>query len=154
MNTYIRPLGEGDISVASALIWSTFLEFEAPDYTPQGIETFRRFIAPETMATQLRNQQMQAWGAFRQGVLVGILATRDISHISLLFVEKTCHRQGIARTLINGLLDACRSNFAIRKLTVNSSPYAVTIYRKLGFTTTDTELTVEGIRFTPMQYLL
>ncbi|WP_460645598.1 GNAT family N-acetyltransferase [Lacrimispora brassicae] len=37
-------------------------------------------------------------------------------------------------------------------MTVNSSPYAVEIYHKLGFVDTDTEQLVNGIRFIPMEY--
>ena len=35
-------------------------------------------------------------------------------------------------------------------MTVNSSPYAVGIYRKLGFKAVDDEQSVNGLRFTPM----
>ena len=37
-------------------------------------------------------------------------------------------------------------------LTVNSSPYAAKIYRKLGFVDTDTEQVTNGIRYVPMKY--
>ena len=37
------------------------------------------------------------------------------------------------------------------KLTVNSSPYAVPVYHKLGFCDVDEEQIVNGIRFTPME---
>ncbi len=36
--------------------------------------------------------------------------------------------------------------------TVNSSPYAVEIYRRLGFAPTDHEQITNGIRYTPMKY--
>ena len=32
--------------------------------------------------------------------------------------------------------------------------YAIEVYHRLGFFNTDEELTVSGIRFTPMSYLL
>ena len=38
------------------------------------------------------------WGAFRQDTLAGVAAVRNRSHISLLFVDASCHRQGIARS--------------------------------------------------------
>ncbi|MBU9737013.1 GNAT family N-acetyltransferase [Diplocloster agilis] len=34
---------------------------------------------------------------------------------------------------------------------LNSSPYAVPIYKKLGFRNTDTEQLMNGIRYTPMK---
>ena len=38
----------------------------------------------------------------------------------------------------------------IEKMTVNSSPYAVPIYHKLGFKETDSEQIVNGLRYIPM----
>lgn len=149
----IRPLDAEEMPAASALVWQVFAEFEAPQYTPEGIGTFHRFIAPETMAAQLRNGTMQLWGAFRDGHLAGVAALTRRNHICLLFVEKPFHRQGIARSLFCVLRNFCGTGPETGRITVNSSPYAVEAYRRLGFRTTDRELTVDGIRFTPMEYL-
>ena len=45
-----------------------------------------------------------------------------------------------------------RRDYARQVFTVHSSPYAVEVYRHLGFVPTDEEQTVDGLRFTPMQY--
>ena len=37
-------------------------------------------------------------------------------------------------------------------ITLNSSPYGLLFYKAIGFMPTDEEKTVNGIRFTPMQY--
>ena len=37
-------------------------------------------------------------------------------------------------------------------ITLNAAPYGLPFYRKLGLRPTDTEQTVNGIRFTPMEY--
>ena len=37
-------------------------------------------------------------------------------------------------------------------ITVNSSPYAVPVYHKLGFVDTDVEQISDGMRYTPMKY--
>lgn len=95
-DTAIRPLHETELPVASALAGRVFAEFEAPEYSPEGIGTFLRFVAPEALAAQHRNGSMQSWGAFQRGRLVGIIALTRRSHLCLLFVEKACHRQGIA----------------------------------------------------------
>lgn len=39
-------------------------------------------------------------------------------------------------------------------MTVNSSPYAVPVYEKLGFHATGSEQTVNGLRFTPMERVM
>ena len=126
-DTAIRPLHETELPAASALAGRVFAEFEAPEYSPEGIGTFLRFVAPEALTRR--------------------------SHLCLLFVEKACHRQGIARALFSTLRDHCRTAPDTPRITVNSSPYAVGAYRRLGFRATGDERTVDGIRFTPMEYL-
>lgn len=152
--TEIRPLREAEIPAASALVRRVFAEFEAPDYAQEGIDVFHRFIAPEALTEQFRTGALKLWGAFRQDTLAGVAAVRNRSHISLLFVDASCHRQGIARALFSAVRDFCRTDPAVSRITVNSSPYAVEIYRRLGFTATDAERVTDGIRFTPMTYLL
>ena len=45
-----------------------------------------------------------------------------------------------------------KADYAMPEFTVNSAPYAVDIYRHLGFAETGPEQTINGIRFTPMAY--
>ena len=40
----IRLLFRPERPAAIQLIWAAFLRYEAPDYSPEGIEAFRRFI--------------------------------------------------------------------------------------------------------------
>lgn len=155
MEIRIRPLQTAELSAASILIREVFDTFEAPGYPPEGVETFRRFTAPETLTARLHSGEMSIWGAFCGQQLTGVLASRSPSHISLLFVDTPYHRQGIARALFSVFRDHClAARPVLRHITVNSSPYAVEIYRRLGFTTTDAELTADGIRYTPMEYPL
>ena len=58
------------------------------------------------------------------------------------------HRRGIGKKLFN----AMRRDYAHPVFTVNSSPYAVEVYRHLGFVPTDEEQSTDGLRFTPMQH--
>lgn len=134
-------------------IWC-FLEFEAPDYSKQGIEEFSKFISYDSIITKLGEGELHFWGCRVNDKLVGVIATRSINHICLLFVKKEFQRRGIARTLFELVKEGCSKNKHIGCITVNSSPYAVEVYHRLGFEDTDQELTVNGIRFTPMSYLL
>ena len=45
-----------------------------------------------------------------------------------------------------------RRDYTDQVFTVNSSPYAVEVYRHLGFVPTDTEQLTNGIRYTPMRF--
>ena len=95
--------------------------------------------------------QYYAWGAYdEENVIVGIIGIRKQWHISLLFVEPRLHHQGIASLLLKQAFKEA-ADAGITEMTVFSSPYAVEFYHKLGFTDTENEKTVDGIRFTPMK---
>lgn len=82
--------------------------------------------------------------------MAGIIATRNNgNHIALFFVNSKYHRQGIGRKLFEVVVQ----NSTGEKITVNSSPYAVKVYKKLGFVPDSEEQIVDGIRFTPMTYM-
>lgn len=142
LNCFIRKLGPEEIGEALCLTWNVFQQYEAPDYTQEGIDEFYKSIHDETYLSEL------CWyGAFSPVDLVGVLATRSAgTHIALFFVEGKYHRQGVGKQLYEAARAANRSNV----MTVNSSPYAVPIYHKLGFRNTGPEQAVNGLRFTPM----
>lgn len=139
----IRALHREETEDAFRLIWKVFREYEAPDYTTEGVEEFYKTIHDEAFRSELF-----LYGAFAQKELVGVIATRsEGAHIALFFVDGKYQRQGIGKRLFQTVRARC----AFDKMTVNSSPYAVTIYRKLGFRATHTEQAVNGLRFTPME---
>lgn len=139
----VRKIRQEEIAEALRLVWDVFLEFESPDYTKEGVEEFYKSIHDESYLSKL------CWyDAFIQEKLVGIIATRNEgTHIVLFFVDGKYHRQGIGRRMF----EFARSMNSSGKMTVNSSPYAVPVYHRLGFCDTDTEQVVNGLRFTPME---
>ena len=139
----VRRLPPELLPAACELVWQVFCRFEAPEYSQEGIAEFRK-----TLQNLEALRHMPFYGAFHEGELVGVLALRRVQHISLFFVKEAWHRQGVGRLLI----DAMRQDYADQIFTVNSSPYAVEIYRHLGFVPTDTEQLTNGIRYTPMRY--
>ena len=140
----IRTISKAELKVATELVWQVFQEFEAPDYSKEGIKTFRDFLDG-----LLINMTVEMYGAFEKGELLGVIATRkEGSHIALFFVAKKHHRKGIGKKLFQHILSLCCSSV----ITVNSSPYAVKVYRKLGFSDTDTEQLTDGLRYVPMKY--
>lgn len=143
MNITLYELNHSEVATALELTWKVFMEFEAPDYSQEGIDEFRRFLA-----NHVKVEKLQFYGAFSREKMVGVLAMQQ-SHISLLFVEKEFHRQGIARSLFQYML----SHTSGDSITVNSSPYALDVYRKLGFIATSAEQITNGIRYTPMIYV-
>lgn len=72
-----------------------------------------------------------------------------------MFVKKEYHHKGIAKELFNRLkIEIIEKNSNTKCITVNSSLFAIQIYKKLGFITTDEELIQDGLRSTPMEYVL
>ena len=139
----VRRLSREEIPRALELCWRVFLEFEAPEYSPEGTAAFRASLDnPE------RNRQMDYYGAFDGETLVGVLSMRAPRHIAGFFVDAAYHRRGIGRRLF----EAMRQDYARREFTVHSSPYAVEVYRHLGFEPADTEQVTDGLRYTPMLY--
>lgn len=152
METTHRNLGNSNIKIergekkrqkALDLALKVFMEFEAPVYPKEGIEEFERALkAPDYLC------QLTFYVASEGERTVGMLATRNQgSHIALLFVDKEYHRKGIARGLVNEAIAHCPTD----KMTVFSSPYAVPIYKAMGFVATNTEQMSNGIRLTPME---
>ena len=140
----IKKIDEIQLTNAIALIWSTFLQFEAPDYSEEGIQSFKDFIDNKEILKTL-----EFWGAYDNKELKGVIATNDNrKHICCFFVKSQYHRQGIGRKLWEYL----RENSQSKVITVNSSPYAVPVYHKLGFVDLDIEQVSDGMRYTPMKY--
>ena len=140
----IRKITQSELPEAMTLVWQVFLEFEAPEYSQEGIDEFKR-----TIDSQLAAMTLDIYGAYERDSLLGVAATRNAgSHISLFFVKTEYHGQRIGRKLFEHIKRLCKDGC----ITVNSSPYAVKIYRKLGFQDTDTEQLTNGIRYVPMKY--
>ena len=94
------------------------MQFEAPDYKPEGIETFKRNMIEK-------------------------------------FVKKEYHHQGIVTALFHYLLkDVLNENTSLKEITLNSSPYGKGFYLHIGFVPLSEEKETDGIRFTPMKYLI
>jgi len=149
----IRKLESSDLPEALHLVWQTFQEFEAPDYSAEGVKEFHDFIASDSIKNLLSKSELFIWGAFDHEKIIGVIASRPPCHITLLFVDKNYHRKGVARTLHNTIIDHYKMKSEHLEMTVNSSPYAVEAYRRLGFTETNTEQVVNGIRFIPMKHI-
>lgn len=138
----ICELRAEELDAALKLVLDVFLQYEAPEYSAEGTQEFRKSISDPKYLSELRT-----YGAFQEDRLVGVIATRSGGrHIALFFVDGAYHRQGIGRALFKR---ACEDNPG-NTMTVNSSPYAVPVYHRLGFTDTDTEQVTNGVRYTPM----
>ncbi len=142
----IRSIKEEEMDTALKLVWEVFLEFEAPDYTEEGIALFKSSIDDREWI----NKRV-FYGAYDDdNNLLGVIATFNTNHISLFFVDGKHHKLGIGRKLYDLVESLNKDEY----FTVNSSPYAHNIYKHIGFIDTDVEQNVCGLRFFPMKKVL
>jgi len=150
-NIIIMTADEGTVDEARELVERVFKEFVAPDYVERGVTEFMNYITPQAMRERLAAKR-SLFIAKTGGVVVGVLEMKDPEHISLLFVDASYQRRGIAGLLFRFALENyVKAQGTQDKITVNSSLYAVEIYKRLGFIQLDDEREINGIRFVPME---
>lgn len=137
-----------------SLVWKTFLEFEAAIYPQQGIDSFQKFITDTTLKKMFDRGMYQVMVAHQDNRLIGMIALRDESHVSLLFVDKNNHYHGVGRALIEKMADYVKNELNQPRMTVNASPYAIGFYHKVGFHDLGEETLSDGIIYTPMEFIL
>lgn len=142
-----REMNLNELEETMELVKKVFDEFEAPEYSDEGIKNFYKFANVENIK-KLLNENLKIVIVKDYSKIIGMLAIRDNSHIGMLFVDKAYHQKGIAKYLIRyakGLYGMNNTD-----ITVNSSPYAVEIYKRMGFEILSNEKETDGIRSTPM----
>ena len=150
----INVYEQGDEAEINQLIKTVFDEFEAPGYTPAGNDFFYQYISPGNILKR-QLQEKTLWVARHGSKITGMIEMRDKQWISLLFVDKSFHRQGIATALVHTAIAGMGDKYTeINAIFVNSSPYAVTVYERFGFRAFDEFRVTEGIRYLPMKMTL
>ena len=149
-----RLMESGDEAAICELIIEVFNEFEAPEYPQEGVEEFLRYIKPNLLRKRAESDHFTLV-ALAEELIVGMIEIRELRHISLMFVRKAYHRQGIAKNLFQRALERClQLNPDLTEMTVNSAPCAVPIYERFGFIAQSEEMVSNGIRFIPMKKIL
>lgn len=96
------------------------------------------------------------YGAFKNNKMIALIGLRsNKTHINLVFTKKEYHRRGIATAIFKYLIkDLLDENPFLKKITLNSSPYGLPFYLSLGFIPLSDEQEINGIKFTPMEYVI
>ena len=142
----IRQLLNNEKDKAVLFAKKVYIECKDESYSEQGIETFCNFVDNKEIT-----KSFKFYGAFEDNVLKGLIATdRRKRHINLFFVDKVSQAKGIGKKLMSIVIDDNENSF----ITVNSSRYAVPIYKKIGFIKTEEEKEQDGLKFTPMKLIL
>lgn len=142
----IKQLLNKEKEVGFLFVKKVYLENRDESYTDEGIATFFSFVDNSKIT-----RTFKVYGIFDDEELKGVIATdRNKRHINLFFVQKNCQGKGLGKLLMNSLLKDNKNSY----ITVNSSRYAVPIYKNFGFEATSEEEQKDGIIFTPMKKIL
>lgn len=147
----IRPAGQADWQPAMDLAWKTFMNFEANDYSPEGINNFKEFITGNYLFWMFMEGKYPLFVACDGDKIIGMISLRNENHISLLFVDEKYHRQGVGRALMNYVFRYLEEEQHCFRVTVFAAPYGVEFYHRLGFADLGPEREADGILYTPME---
>ena len=142
----IKQLFNNEKDEALLFAKKVYIESKDESYTKQGIETFCNFVNNKEIT-----KSFKIYGAFKNNVLKGIIATDNLQkHICLFFVDKVSQGKGIGKKLMSVIMEDNENSY----ITVNSSRYGVPIYERLGFIKIEEEKEQDGLKFTPMKLIL
>ncbi|MBP2649818.1 MAG: Histone acetyltransferase HPA2-related acetyltransferase [Firmicutes bacterium] len=155
MNLHFEDMGVDEEVKIADFFWQVFAEFDCLGYGEVGVNEFKNFILPENIRGRCATGKFSMLCCKDDAELVGVISMRNNQHVSLLFVKKTYHKLGIASSLFKLARERCLMKIPhLRCITVNSSPYAIGFYEKIGFTVSRPEQHLYGISFIPMQITL
>jgi GNAT superfamily N-acetyltransferase len=133
------------------LIKKVYDEFVSIDYSEEGNRFFYDWIEPSKISERQKCQRT-ILTAMVNSIMVGMIEIRDNNRISLLFVDKEYHGQGIAKKLVKESLKICiQKDAKLNKFYVHASPFSIPVYKKLGFIETDNMQENNGIKYLPME---
>lgn len=142
----IRP-DDCRIEEALSLAAWVFDEIEAPIYPPEGREHFMSFVNGRDIREHIDSGDLKIYICSEQCSIIGMMAVRNGSHISLAFVDDEHRGTGVGKELFERIAADCPD----RTFTVHAAPPAEEFYRKLGFVPTDMERLEDGIMYIPME---
>ena len=129
-------------------------EYVSIDYSDNGNLFFYDWIQPTKIAARQESRN-NLWVAYDDKRMVGMIEIRENKNISLLFVDKEYHGQGIARKLFQEALNiSIERDPSLQTFYVHASPYSIPIYHKLGFVAQDEMKMEHGIKYLPMEMQL
>lgn len=147
----IRKAKMADWEETMAMVWRTFMRFEAEDYGKEGIENFRNFISDPLLRRMFLLGTYHIYVATHFDEIIGMISLRDKNHISLLFVDEAYHKRGIGRRLIDTIGAFSKEEYGKEEITVNAAPYGLGFYKKVGFQITSPLTNNGGIKYTSMK---
>ena len=147
---HIRPLHDTDIAAVAALMRALSEEFIVNEGSAAAASSFVRENDEAGLRGFIR-AGIVYHVAERDGAILGFIGVRNRSHLFHMFVDKQYHRQGIARALWAVARQTARDAGHRGPFTVNSSNYALPVYKAMGFVQTEPMQCKNGLFYNPMQ---
>jgi GNAT superfamily N-acetyltransferase len=144
----IRPALPSDSQAISVLINGLAHHFML-DPGGHGAERFLQSISPSAIHGYITAPNFRCLVAMEGPDIVGVASLRDGTHLFHLFVATSHQKRGIARALWDALKSEATTH--VEHFTVNSSPHAVAVYERFGFSCTGPRTELNGIAFFPMR---
>ncbi|HPF06137.1 MAG TPA: GNAT family N-acetyltransferase, partial [Spirochaetota bacterium] len=148
----IQEIQSDDVEDVSIMIKEVFSKYISPDYTKEGISQFNSFVDEGTIRERLAAGSLILVAKDGEAI-AGVIEIREGSHIPLFFVKEEFQGRGLGNRLFRKAVKKnTERNPSVEVLTVNSSPYAVDVYKSLGFRNSAAMQVKSGIRYYPMEY--
>lgn len=146
MNTIIyRPPKLGDENQISGCMWASADLWELTDGTPPSVAEWKELCSPEELKDRILSVERTLVATWN-GIIVGFIAFKRGTHLSLLFVRREFSRQGIGRELFI----QCAKDYD--EITVNAAETAIGFYHKIGFAQNGDRFFHCGIWGMPMKW--
>jgi predicted GNAT family N-acyltransferase len=148
---HIRRAEMADAAEISALILGEASHITLrPDGA--GAEAILASMQVPAIEAHLASSRFSYWVSCEGNHINGVIGLRDGAHLYHMFVPTRLHRNGIASRLWRQLLVAQAAKSDSTPITVNASPFAIPVYKSLGFEPTGERVETNGVAFIPMQF--
>ena len=148
MTYYTRVLKDEDFEEASHMMFRTFYRYVLPTYSEEGVRFFRDATSALSLSMNTFDKSIVVYGCFDGEKLCGVLARKGKNHILLYFADERYVGRGVGRQLFQRFLKSVDPE---KPITVNSTDFAVPIYKHYGFVPTGHRRMEEGVTYTPMK---
>lgn len=153
MKYMTRRVKPEEVKSALNLARKVFMEFMEPIYSSGAINKFiLDYIENKTYINNYVTGKHLMLVSFDKDRIIGLVAEQGNSNISMVFVDKAYHRQGVATYIMENMVVELKLK-GFNKIMINSSPYALPFFHSFGFNSINTEQSMDGFIFTPMQYI-
>ena len=99
-NLEFREIKLEEIDSAMVLVKEVFDEFEKPFYSQEGADSFYKFIDIDNIKTKVISKEITLFCAFDNDSIIGVIGTKNINHICLLFINKNYHKKRSSQQVI------------------------------------------------------